>query len=163
MNPLEIDSKAIHEWAKGRIARQRLPLPAKPREDAAEFEFPEDPDNLSNTQLGQMMLRLSAWHSFGVRRLGEVESELLLVDAEFKLKVNSAGLKIREDLPGRPAADVVESAVLAQNGELGPLYKRRLELQAIKSQLEPRIKIYEKSWNALSREQARREMEIRLA
>lgn len=161
MNPLELDSRQIHEWAKERVAKQGFPLPAKPKGDG-EFTFPEDPDSLTNTQLGQLMLRLSAWHSFCLRRLGEVESELLLVEAEHRLKVNVAGLKTREELPGRPAADVVESAVLAQNGDLEPLYRRRLELLTIKSQLDSRAKIYEKSWQALSRFQAMKEMEVRL-
>lgn len=162
VKPLDLHAQDIHTWAAEKIAKQHLPLPARPRFEGEEFSLPDDPASLTNTELGSWMLRLASLRAYAVRLLGIAESELVLVEQEYRLRVNSAGLQIREELSGRPAADVVESAVLARDGGIGPLYKRRLELVAVKAQLEPRVKVYEIASVALSRELSRREMEVRL-
>ncbi len=157
-----LNAQEIHDWATERVSAQRLPLPKKPSEKDPEYEFPTDPASLNNPELGQLMLRFAGWYGYAVRLMGTAESELTLIDAEFRLTVNQQGLEIRETL-GRVSADVVEAAVLKEHEELGPMNKRRLELTAVKIQLEARLKIYEKMHLALSRELARREMEARVS
>ena len=158
----QLNAQEIHDWATERVNAQRLPLPSKPKNKEPEYEFPTDPSSLTSTELGQLMLRFASWYGYTVRLLGTADSELTLVDAELKLTVHQRGLEIRDTL-GRVSADVVEAAVLKEHAELGPLNKRRLELTAVKIQLEARLKIYEKMHLALSRELARREMEARIA
>lgn len=157
----DFDAQQTHEWATKAIRAQRLPLPARPKSKDPEFEFPTDPAAVNDVQLGQLMLRFTSWFTWAVRLLGIAESELTLVDTELRLKVNQHGLEVRETL-GRVNADVVEAAVLKERPDLKSMNKRRAELTAVRIQLESRLKIYERGYQALSRELSRREMEARL-
>lgn len=159
---MSVESKEILDWAASKLAQQRLPLPAKPETSGSEVSFPVDMSSLKSVELSQWMSQLSGYFGYTTRLLGLVESELVLADAEFKLKVNTFGLDTRERLGGRPAADVVEAAVLKEHDELTSLYRRRLELLTVKTQLDARAKIYERFYQAFSRELSRREMELRL-
>ena len=162
MKAMDVESGKVFDWATDRVRRQNLPLPKKPRGTDPEYDVVDDPDSLSSVELGQRMSRFAAWLTYCMRLVGTVESELVLVEAEYKLRVNAAMIDAREALPGRPSADLVEAYVLRESDELGLLYKRKLELVAIKAQLEPRLRIYDKSWQALSRELTRREIESRV-
>lgn len=162
MKPEEIKAKDINEWAMGRIKGLGLPLPRKSKGTDPEFSFPDDPDEMTSTEVGQLMFRFADWFAYATRLLGMVDSELVLVESEYKLKVNMRGIKLREKL-GRVSADVIESAVLAKDGDITEIYKRRLELLAIKTHLEARTKIYERGYQAMSRELTRREMGTRLS
>jgi len=162
MKPSEVSAKDVQEWASDRLSKQRIPLPKQPKAKEAEFVLPEDPDDLTLSELGQHMLRLNAYFAYTRRLLGILEGELVPVEAEYKLKINMGRASLGEELGKRPGYDTVEAAVLADNEELGPLYERRLQLLAVKTQLQARLDIYERSWTALSREQSRRELEARL-
>ena len=159
MNALDIDSEELKEWVEGKMTKQGLPLPSKPKMKDPEFEYPEDPSKLVSMEIGQWMSKFTAYFNYATSLTGRVASELVLVDAEYRLKVNTMRSDVIADMPSRPAADVVESEVLKQNDELAPLYERRLKLMSIKETLEARAKIYERGYQAMSRELARREME----
>ncbi|KKN00880.1 hypothetical protein LCGC14_1133310 [marine sediment metagenome] len=161
MKATDIKADDINTWAKEIIGKKRLPAPAKPKGKDPEYTFPDDPSTLSPTGLGQQMMKFASYFGYTQWLLGLADSEFALVDSEYKVNMNVAGIKIREDL-GRVAADVVEAAVLHEDESLTPLYERRQKLLVIKIQLESRLKIYEKMYNALSRELARREMETRI-
>lgn len=160
MKPEKIKAKDIHSWAVGRMKGLKLPVPRKPKGTDPEFSLPDDPDALPSPEISQLMFQFADWFSFIVRQLGMADSELVLVEEEYKLKVNSRGIKLREKL-GRVSADVIEAAVLAENGDLTEIYQRRLELLAIKAHLEARAKIYDCGKQAMSRELSRRETEAR--
>lgn len=148
-----------------KVESKGLPLPHKPTTKDPEFEFPEDPSGLSGTRLSQMMGRFTAWYAYTQRLLGLLDSELTLVDAEYKLLLVQAGLRLRSESEygKRPSADIIEGAVLLEaDDDLLGLRDRKLELTAIKVQLASRILIYEKCYQALSRELTRREMEARI-
>lgn len=159
-----VDVKAdnVLEWAREKMEKKRLPLPKRPRGKDPEFIFPDDPDTLSSSELGQLMMRMTAFFGYAQRLFGLADSEFALVDIEYKVQINMAGIEVREKL-GRVSADVVEAAVLSENEDIAPLYERRLKLMTIRSQLESRLKIYEKLYQALSRELSRREMESRVS
>ena len=161
MNIVGCDTKSILEWAKNKMAKYQLPVPSKPKGKDIEFDFPDDPSKLSNAELGQQMLRFASFFGYAQRRFGIVEARYVLVDAEYTTKVNVAGIQIRESevLGKRPSAEVVEAAVLRDNKELAPLYRRRLQLLTLRVRLESLIKIYERLYAALSRELSRRELE----
>ena len=156
----ELNSKEIFTWAEERISRKRFPLPSQPKTpELEEYEYPVDPSRLSGPELGQWLQRMYAWFGYGQRLLGLAESELVTVEAEYKLKVNTESLRIRDNLSGRPSADLVEAAVLQENEYLVALLKRKLELTTIRTELESRLKIYDIQGRALSRELTRRGQE----
>lgn len=152
---------SIYDWAKKKLLEHRIPLPKSPKSDVADYEFPEDPDALTSTELGQLMLRCAAYAGRRNVQLGVLESELVALDREYKLKVGTLGLGIREELGGRPSQETVEFAVLNKHPELLPLYKRITELETIRANLKRQIETYQLHWQALSRELSRRFEEMK--
>ena len=161
MKAIDIKADDIHKWARDIIGKKNLPIPKKPKGTDPEFSFPDDPSALSPTKLGQLMMRFTSYFGYTQWLLGLADSEFALVDSEYKVNMNVAGIQVREEL-GRVAADVVEAVVLKNDSSLTPLYERRQKLTAIRIQLESRLKIYEKMNYALSRELTRRDMETRI-
>ena len=158
-----LDSKAILRWVQEKMEKLRLPAPARPKYKDPEFIIPADPSSLTTTELGQRMLQTAGWYAYCQRMFGLCESELVLVDAEFKLKVNIIAYELRKEL-GRVNQEAIESIAVAKNKEeLSPLYERRLQLTAVKKRLESQLLIYERVYQALSREQSRRELEARVS
>jgi hypothetical protein len=163
MNATEVSSAEIQAWAESKMSKQRLPLPTKPKGKDVEFAYPEDPSLLQSIEIGQWMSKFTGWFTYTTSLLGRVTSELVLIEAEYRLQINSRRADVIDDLPGsRPAAEVVEAEVLKQHDELGPLYERRLQLMTIKETLESRARIYERGYQAMSRELSRREMEAKV-
>lgn len=153
----------VMAWAKQNMKKHRLPEASKPTDDDPEIDFPDDPDRLTSNRLGQLMLRFTAFTGWALRLYGLADSEYALVESEYSRLVHSRGIEKRKTL-GRVAADVVEAAVLADaDAELNELYERKLKLQTVRTQLDNRIKTYEKYYSALSRELSRRELEARTA
>ena len=161
MGAINVTADEIIEVANDWMGKQRLPLPKKPAGQDPEFAHP-DSGELTGIELGQWLSRYNSYFVFATRKLGEVESKLVAVDAEYQLRINAGRQAVVERLGGRPAREVIEAEVLLASDDLAPLYKRRLQLLAIKAQLEARARIYEKSFQALSRELSRREMEARI-
>ncbi len=152
MNATEVSSADIQAWAEGKMGKQGLPLPTKPRGKDVEFAYPEDPSKLQPIEIGQWLAKFTAWFNYSTSLLGKITSELVTLDTEYRHNINTRRAEVLDDLPARPAGDVVESCVLARHDELTPLYKRRLELLTVREILEARIKIYEKGYQAMSRE-----------
>ncbi len=161
MNATEVNSAEIQAWAEGKMSKQGLPLPTKPKGKDPKFEYPEDPSKLVSIEIGQWLAKFTGWLTYATSLSGRITSELVLVEAEYRLKINSFRSEVLADLPGRPAAEVVEAEVLTQHDELGPLYERRLQLMTVKETLEARARIYERGYSAMSRELSRREMEAK--
>ena len=159
MNALDVKAEETYEWAQRKMSKQGLPVPVKPREKDVEFEYPEDPSRLTPVAIGQWMARFTGWFNYATTLLGRVASELVPVEAEYRLRVNSLRGNVLDDLPSRPAAEVVESEVLKQHDALAPLYERRLKLMTVEKILDARARIYERGYQAMSRELTRREME----
>jgi len=157
-----INSEDIIKATTKSMERLRLPTPARPRIDAAEYTFPEDPEALSITELGSQMLHFNALLGHTQWRLGQLESKLIAIAKEYQIRIQQHGLEWKAQAEvKRPSQEVLEAAVLASHTELMPLCQKKTELEAIQVQLESHVKIYERAWAALSRELARREMENR--
>ena len=159
MKVADVDSEKLKAWVDGKMAQQNLPLPKKPDGKDPEFEYPEDPSKLVPIEIGQWMAKFTGWFNYATSLLGRVGSELVLVEAEYRFNVNTRRSGVLEGLPSRPAADVVESCVLKEHDELAPLYERRLKLLSIEKRLDARAKIYDRGYQAMSRELTRRGME----
>ena len=162
MNALDVKGKDIFDEATRKVNAKGLPQPKQPLVEDPEFQFPADPNNITSVEIGQWLYKFTGYFNHATRLIGLVESELVGLDAEYKLQIHSRSMDVRGQTSGRPNADVVEALVLRDNPSLEPLYSRRLELQTIKAQLEARIRIYEKGYQAMSRELARRDMEAKL-
>lgn len=166
MTPADVTVKgfsgrAIFGWAQSKLQDLSLPQPRRPATEEKEYDFPEDPDSLTTTELGQLMLRFAGYAGYRMRQLGVLESELVALDREWKLKVGSYGTSIREQLGGRPSIETVEAYVLNAHPELLPLYKRVTELETVRANLKRQVETYEYAWQALSREQSRRSDQVR--
>ena len=157
---MKFNSTEILERVKEKIQNLHLPIPPQPSTEDVEMQLPEDPDKLTSTQLAQKMSRASSWFGYVQRLLGVLESELILVEAEYKIEIGVLGIVVRDKL-GKVSKDVVEANVLDMTPELMPLFTRIHELKAIKATLESRLEIYSKFHQTLSREQSRREMEMK--
>jgi hypothetical protein len=151
--------KEIFDKATEAVNSKGLPQPRKPNSKDPEFTFPEDPNQIRSIEIGQWMLKFTGFLTYTTRLLGLVDSELVGLDAEYKEAINNYAAETREKIGIRVNAEVVESAVLKAHPDLEPLYGRKVELNAIRVQLEARAKIYDKGYAAMSRELARREME----
>ena len=162
MGVLDVTADEIIKIADDWVGKQRLPVPTRPADKDPEFVYPTDPADLTSIELGQWMARCNGYYVYAVRTLGTIESKLIAVEAEYRLRINAGRQEAVERIGGRPAAEVVEAEVLRHSEGITPLYKRRLQLLAIKAQLEARARIYEKSFQGLSRELSRREMEARI-
>ena len=157
---MKFNSTEVLERVQKKIYDLHLPVPPQPSTEDVEMQLPEDPDKLTSTQLAQKMSRSSSWFGYVQRLLGILESELILIETEYKLEMNVLGVEIRDKL-GKVNKDVIEACVLKSHDELMPLYTRIQELKSIKATLESRLEIYSKFHQTLSREQSRREMEMK--
>jgi hypothetical protein len=156
-----MDANKIHEQVLEKMSKSGFPAPTKPSFEDAEIALPPDPSELTSIELAQKLSKSAAWFSYCQYRLGQVESELVLQQAEYKVKLNLASIPVREEL-GRQNADVIEAAVLGGSTEILTIYERIAELTSIKESLEARLSVYDKFYSALSREQSRRDTESRV-
>ena len=161
MNAFDVDSDEVLGWATDRVARQNLPLPKKPKDFGDEYSIPDDPDDMESVELGQLIARFRSWIAYCVRLIGVTESEQVLLDDEWSLRMGAAMLDARNELGSGAKKDMLTAWALRESDDLGPLYLRRTQLKAVMAQLEPRLKIYERGYRALSRELSRREIETR--
>lgn len=152
----DFDGKGIFKWSIDKMRSSRIPIPAMPDGKDEEYEFPENPDELSSTELGQLMLQVAAYGGKRNVQMGILESELVALDSEYKLKIGVYGVEIRESIGGRPSQETVEYAVLERHPELMPVYKRTTELKTVQANLRRQIETYQMHWQALSRELSRR-------
>ncbi len=156
-----MDANKIYKKVEDKMSKSGFPIPSKPSSDDFEIQLPPDPSTITSIELAQKLSRSAAWHSYCTYRLGQVESELVLLEAEYRLHLNQASIPIRESL-GRQNAEVIEAATLEKHEELMPQYIRIMELKSIKEVLDARVSVYDKFYSALSREQSRRDTESRV-
>ena len=129
---MKFNSTEVLERVQKQIYDLHLPVPPQPSTEDVEMQLPEDPDKLTSTQLAQKMSRSSSWFGYVQRLLGILESELILIETEYKLEMNVLGVEIRDKL-GKVNKDVIEACVLKSHDELMPLYTRIQELKSIKA------------------------------
>jgi hypothetical protein len=159
----DVDHEALFKLALEKVGKHNLPLPKKPNFDEAEFEIPEDPDDLTTIELGQRMMQATAFYGYSKRLLGVLDAELVPLDYAYNLRIQQHGNLLRVDPTFKNrSGEIIEAAVLANNDSLAPLLARRLELRSIKVLLEARLEIYDRTYTVLSRELSRREVESRI-
>ena len=141
----------ITKWARDKVKELKVSIP----------DFPEDHTAIGNVELQQYMSRFSGAYAWSSRRVGLTEIDYTAASEVLTNELNIKGLKYREGL-GRVSVDVVNAAVLEGDEELRDLNLQVMKLKALLTLLETSSRICDKLWQALSREQARREMESRL-
>ena len=135
------------------MEKMRLPRPERPESFGETYEFPDDPSALSDTALGQLMLRLAAYYSYSIVLLGTVDSELALLEAFCKDAV--AKFRLENEL-GRLNADMVEATAAAIDPNIADLRNRKIRRGAVQNRLKSYTESYQFQYNALSRELTRR-------
>jgi len=156
-----MDGRKLYESVKEKVALHRLPNPKIPDKGMPpEYVFPASPGNLTSEALGGLMLRLAGYLGYLLVRAGEVESETISIEAEFDLRVAALVPSIREEV-GRLNKDEVKALAVNADIDVRKLYERLTELRSVSAILRGKAGAYEKHFGALSREQSRREMEVR--
>lgn len=148
--------------ALGIVKEKGLPQPAKPKGAGEEYDFPDDVNKLSSTELGNLRLKLSRFHGYTLRLLAEIQSQLSPAEEVFDLKRDvSVGRMSREWGKKLPAVDILRAMVIDEDRDLCRMQQIIIELRAKKRRLEAQAAIYERHLGDLSREQARRADEAR--
>ena len=157
----EFNANEMYKQVTTKIEKLGLPIPPKPAGKDTDIQLASDPSEMTSSELGTKLSKAAAWFGHCQYLLGVLESELTLLEAEYNLKLNLASIPVRERL-GRQNGAVIEAAVLEENSDLMPAYTRRAELLSIRETFTARLNIYDRFYAALSREQSRREAEMRV-
>ena len=138
----------------------RLPFPERPEDFGETYEFPNDPDTLSDIRLGTLMLKISAYFSYSTRMLGVVESEIAILDSLLKEGI----ARFRMDPENkRMNVDLVEAAVAVTDAKFADLRTRKVRRTAVQLRLKAAPESHKILFGAFSRELARRGMTVKMA
>lgn len=138
----------------------------QPKDLNENYDFPTKVSNISFAELGSLQLKLTAWLSYTLDILGTQEMELSSFETVYSIILNNKMLQYKKamsDSKGAIPKEMIEAACINEDAELQKQTQNLITRRAIITKLNSQIKIYEKSLNALSREQSRRESEARLA
>lgn len=142
-----------------------LPSPAKPAGLADPYPFPTDPKTLEMTQLGQLRLQLAAYLGYTKLLLGGEDLELTALKKVFEVKADLVANVIVsgwEKANGRaPGREFARSLAIDGDPQLKRVYQQLIEREARAMKLKVQAEIYQVGLDALSREQSRRESEVR--
>lgn len=140
-----------------------LPRMIRPDGLGTEYAFPTNVRQLTSLQLGELQLRLTAWFTYLLDVQGKEEAELGAVSAVFKIRLGVRVHELRATEGGRPPAqDVLEALAVAEQGtDLRQLQQNIIARGVRVRRLEAQAKIYAEQLARLSREQSRRESEMR--
>jgi hypothetical protein len=155
-----MDGRGLYESARDKVALHRLPNPTRPKAGEPQYTFPQSPGNLTSEQLGAMMLRLAGYLGYLLVKQGEVEAELIGVDAQFDTNIAALIPAIRAE-HGRLNKEEVRALAVNADIDLRKLYERLTELRSVEAILRGKIAAYTQHFQALSREQSRRDTEAR--
>lgn len=140
-----------------------LPMPAKPKDYGAEYDYPADPSVLTSTGLGQLKARLTGWHGYAIRLIAIAEVPHDLLATSFNIALGRK-MNLIADRPGekRQLKDTLRAAALESDPVLESAARKLAEWAAYIKVLKAQASIFEMQAKSLSREQSRRSDEIRM-
>lgn len=154
MKATDVKYKDVLKWATDELQKRDIRVP----------EFPEDPQNITSLlELQQHMYRFRAVYGWATRLLGLTEAELKLVEREINLYVDAKKPTVKSTGAGRITKEVAAAIILTEDEHIGTLYERQQQLIALQTMLEAIARTCDKHWESLSRDQARRESELKHA
>lgn len=156
------DINKAHEAWKSDL---NLPIMAKPAGLGKEHEWPSNINQLTSRQLGDLQLKLTGLYTYVLYLLGKEESDLATFEALYDIKL---GLAMHDLVSSyrdskAPLKEVQRALAIKQDPTLSNMYRSLLTRKKHVRYLADQAKIYSEQLTRLSREQSRREMEIRNA
>ena len=149
MKATDVKTADVMQWAKDEIQRQGVLTP----------KYPDDQTTIDEAELSEYMREFSAMYSWATRLLGLTEAELHLVENEVNLYVDAKKPTVKAE--GRVTKEVAAAIILSTDEHIGEAYESLQRLSALHTMLEAVCRACDKSFQALSRDLSRREIEIR--
>lgn len=170
------DRGAAEEWSVGTALEEterfvkglRLPTQRPPEDLGQEYEFPANAATLHSVELGTLQLRLTGWYTYLLQSLGRVETELGALRQVFDISLGTAMERVQtqmiaEGAPKVIAREILRARAIREDDKVSRVARLILTKEALVTRLETQAKIYHEQLTRLSREQSRREAEIRVA
>lgn len=134
----------------------------QPESLGEEYDFPTNVTVLTSAQLGTLRLKLSAWYAWTLSILGDKESELSAYELAYDMAL---GVKMHEISQtyerNKPVKETLKALAIKNDERLLRLTKTITALRMLVRRLTAQVEIYKGQLNDLSREQTRREYEVR--
>jgi len=150
---------------EGFIDSLQIMRQTKPELVEKNYSFPTEVKQVNSIELGSLQLKLTAFATYVIEELGREEFELNAFETAYSITLNSSMLDYKKtllDTKGSIPKEMIEGATIKDNDNLKAMALNLIYRKARVTRLETQLKIYEKQINTLSREQSRRDAEIRL-
>ncbi len=148
--------------AEQRVRTYKLPMMKPPAGLGSEYTFPDDASHLASVELGTLQLKLTGWYSWSIRCLSREVSDLDAFQTVYDLALGWAMHEEAGRHEKRPIKESLIALAVRNDAKLERLSRVLIRKRAVISQMTDQIKIYEKQLIHLSREQSRREAEMRI-
>ena len=147
---------------EGNLAFDNLRLPWMKHPDSLneEYDFPTNVTQLSSHSLGSLQLKLSQYLTWTLDILGKDDAELGALTEKFTLLV---GLKAHEEqqLAGKLVKEIAMARAIDGDERLSAAFDSIAKRKVRITRLKARVAAWQEQVNRLSREQSRREMDMR--
>lgn len=133
-----------------RDAYKIIPTPKEPS-DLGEFDFPMNADVLSDNEVDNWLLRLGAWRGWIMSQISEVESELILYEEVYIIRLGQATAILETDAKKKLLKESLHGKAVSEDTELAEL---KLNLDILKSKkqlLRGKFEFFDKSYETISR------------
>ncbi len=138
-----------------------LPLQAQPKGLGAEYDFPTDVRVVSSLQLGDLRLKLGAYHTWLAGLVGKTDATLTRFQTAFELRVGIAMDHAARVAERRQLKDTLRAHVIEASDELTRQFEMIQSMQYTLSILQAQDMVYAEQLALLSREQSRRDTDVR--
>jgi len=150
------------------FASLRLPLMEAPSGLGQGYTFPDDASfgALDGQRLGTLQLQLTGYYTWTRQQQARIESELGALEATYRLALGTAmeraqALLIEAGAPKVIPKEILEARAVQGEENLKNSTRILIERRALAKRLEVQADIYHEQLVRLSREQSRRESEVR--
>lgn len=136
-----------------------FPLPKKPSDFGVEYDFPEDVQGVTSTDLGRWLFRLAGWKGYTLRLLASEEVGLCIATETYNTEILK-GISI-EDTGKKSTKDSIIGKLLLEQPKLKKLKLENAERTSQVAALKRIVDIYTIQLEIISREISRRAIELK--
>lgn len=139
-----------------------LPETLKPQ-DGHDYYFPTNVRDLRQEELGSLNLMITAWYSHGLWLLGREDAELSAFRTVYNQKLLAEVAARRSTAHSKATVEEIKSVIVMEDEEsdFARLAQSLLFREAKVTRLKAQTDIYSEQLSKLSREQSRRESEMK--
>jgi len=154
----------ILETIENNILNEAFPEMEQPDGFGKSYNFPSDVSNLNFLQLGSLQLKLRGWLSWGIKQQAKKETELNTAQTMYDIQLWSRVAEYQISAGGRKGLtkEMISAKIITEDEHLEKFTKTLAVMRGVVARLEAQNKIYSEQIQTLSREQSRREAEVRL-